>query len=162
MCGRQRLRCNGVYTQDAQGESSWLRHHVRGLSSESSHQSVPGGANRGRAPDEKTAGEKTTPAALSDPHAARKRERRGTLATISGLAVLHLRVADACVLSSTRECVALLDRNLVVRGALVCGRFLAGVSLLRRRVLLRIGRDTVDLGVGLSLDQRGVRFLHAD
>src|SRR5450755_2399665 len=62
----------------------------------------------------------------------------------------------------TRECVALLDRNLVVRGALVCGRFLAGVSLLRRCVLLRLGRDTVDLGVGLSLDQRGVRFLHAD
>src|SRR5450755_673357 len=59
----------------------------------------------------------------------------------------------------TRECVALLDRNLVVRGALVCGRFLAGVSLLRRCVLLRLGRDTVDLGVGLSLDQRGVRFL---
>jgi hypothetical protein len=35
---------------------------------------------------------------------------------------------------------------------------LAGVSLLRRCVLLRLGRDTVDLGVGLSLDQRGVRF----
>src|SRR4029453_4114528 len=83
-----------------------------------------------------------------------KRAARET--SISGLAVLHLRVADARILRWARECVALLDRNLVFRLALRYGRVLACVRLLRRRILARIGHDAVDLGVGLGLDQRGV------
>ena len=41
-------------------------------------------------------------------------------------------------------------------------RVLAGLGLLRRRVLARIDRDAVDLGVRLALDELGLRFLHAD
>ena len=44
----------------------------------------------------------------------------------------------------------------------VCARVLAGFSLLRRRILARIGRYTVDLGVRLALDQPGFGFLYAD
>ena len=54
------------------------------------------------------------------------------------------------------------DCHLVLCVTLLCVRFLGGVSLLRRRVLARVGHDTVDLGIGLGLDQRGVCFLHAD
>src|SRR4029434_9121064 len=89
-----------------------------------------------------------------------KRAARET--SISGLAVLRLRVADARILRWARECVALLARNLVFHPALPYGRVLACVRLLRRRILARIGHDAVDLGVGLGLDQRGVCFLHAD
>jgi hypothetical protein len=74
------------------------------------------------ASDGKTAGKRTTPAATLDPSRCARRERRGTLASISGLAVLRFRVADARILRGTRECVAFLDRNLVFRIALVCVR----------------------------------------
>ena len=86
----------------------------------------------------------------------------GDLASNSGLAVLHLCGVDACVLRGASERVALLDRYLVVRVALIRARFLAGFDLLRRGVLARIDRDTVDLGIGLGADERSFRFLDAD
>src|SRR5205085_3498798 len=83
-------------------------------------------------------------------------------ASLSGLPVLRLRVADAGILRRTGERVALLDRNLVLGVALVFVRFLVGVGLLRCRVMARIGRDTIDLGVRLRFDEPGLRLLHAD
>src|ERR1700676_5214172 len=61
MCSRQRLRCDGTYTRDAQGESSWLRRHVRGLSSESSHQWPQVGRTAGGRRTKKRAGKKQPP-----------------------------------------------------------------------------------------------------
>ena len=86
----------------------------------------------------------------------------GDLASNSGLAVLHLRVADACVLRRASERVALLDRYLVVGFALIGVRFLARLGLLRRGVLARIDRDTVDLGVSLGPYERSLCFLDSD
>src|SRR6186997_2430078 len=87
---------------------------------------------------------------------------RRRFAPDSGLAVMHLCAVDACVLRGASERVALLDRDLVVGVALIRARFLAGFGLLRRGVLARIDRDTVDLGIGLGADERSFRFLDAD
>src|SRR5271170_4464923 len=85
----------------------------------------------------------------------------GRFASILRLAVLRLCVTNACILRGARECVALLDRDLEICVTLVRVRLVAGVGLLRRRVLVRVGCDTVDLGVGLTLDESGIRFLYA-
>jgi hypothetical protein len=62
-----------------------------------------------------------------------QKRREGDVPQSLGFAELHLGVADARILRSTRERVALLDRDLVFRIALVSARFFASVSLLRCR-----------------------------
>src|SRR4030095_11007587 len=71
-------------------------------------------------------------------------------------------VADARILGWTALCVALLDRDLVIRVALFFQRLLARIGLFHRQFLLRVSGNPVHLGIGLGLDQRSVRFLHAD
>lgn len=83
-------------------------------------------------------------------------------ASILGLAEAQLGAADARFLRGARLSVALFDRDLVVRIARRFQGFLAGLDLLGARILAGIGRHAVDLGVGLSLDELGLRLLGAD
>jgi hypothetical protein len=64
---------------------------------------------------------------------------------------LHFRIVDASVLRRPRQRVALLDRDLIFRVALISVRVLPGLPLLHRRLLARICGDAVHLGVGLAL-----------
>src|SRR4029453_4604812 len=78
-------------------------------------------------------------------------KERSEGAWISGLAVLHLRVADARILRWAGLNVALLDSDLVIRITLFFNRLLARIGLFHGRFLLRVRGDPVDLGVGLGL-----------
>src|SRR5437016_2914065 len=77
------------------------------------------------------------------------------------LAVAQFGVADTSALGRTAQRVALFDSDLVIRITLVLRCLLARVGLFHCRILLCVGGYAVDLGVGLGLDQRRVRFLHA-
>jgi hypothetical protein len=78
----------------------------------------------------------------------------GGISNRSGLAVLRLRIADACVFRRAGKRIALLDRDLVFGVALVFARLLAGVGALDGGVLMRVGDDTAYFGVRLTLYQR--------
>src|SRR5262249_49625674 len=75
---------------------------------------------------------------------------------------IGLRVVDAGVLDRSGQGVALLERKLVIRVAFGFGRLVTRFGLLLGRILPRVGRDAIHLGVGLGLRQVGVRLLHAN
>ena len=80
----------------------------------------------------------------------------------SALAETRLRIAYAGILGVAGERIALLDRDFVIRVALVSCCFALGVRCLLLRRVARVRSNTVDLGIRLGLDMRCLGFLYTD